>query len=87
MKTTGNTVEGKLLVEMSKQEHEAFKELEAAVDGLTSSTMFHTDMKALRGLDLSDTFQAITLYVKARFLATEIKDMGEQFESLLKKKE
>lgn len=87
MKTIATTIDGKLIVEMSKQEHESFKELEVAVDGLTRNTMFVADMKNMRGLDLADTFQAITLYVNARFRATEIKDMGEMLESLLKRKE
>lgn len=84
MKTVGNTNDGKILVEMSKAEHESFVELQVAVEEGTRGTMFMRDIKALRGIDLTEVFGAIKLYVESRFYVNEMKETALRLEEMLK---
>lgn len=79
MKTLGNTNDGGLLVEMSPLEAKWFRLLEESAKE-NNLSMVHASVSRFEpsGEDMSPHFQAIALWVRARFAVNELQQTVDE---------
>ena len=88
MKDVGFTEKGNRIVEMSREEYNAFSRLCTAVENkeIMSNLMHHPDDVFFRdGYDFSNTFEVIRAFYETRFRVTELQRQIDAIKESLSK--